>query len=198
MTKRYFFRVICCSLVLTGCATSHRVSANRSPEIFESFLAPATEEHPRQSEGDVVVLKDGSLLAAWTDFSGGPADHSSAVISAAKSTDGGRSWGAPFVLQENIGEQNVMSASFLRLRSGEILFFFLEKNSGTNLKLLVRRTRNEGRTWSDPTVVTPGPGYHIMNNARAIQLKSRRILCPISFCENIHRRDCRLHNFRRR
>ena len=34
-----------------------------------------------------------------------------------------------------------------------------------------------------------------MNNARAIQLKSGRILCPISFCENINSRDCRLHNF---
>lgn len=141
------------------------------------------------------MLKDGTLLAAWSDFSGGPADHAQAEISAARSVDGGRTWSTPFVLQENIGKQNVMSVSFLRARSGDILFFFLEKNSSSDLKLLVRRSRDETRSWSAPLVVTPGPGYHIMNNARAIQLKSGRILCPISFCEDIGGREYRLRNF---
>lgn len=178
--------------LLAGCATPHR---REEPSVLETMLAPATASHPRQSEGDVLVLKNGTLLAAWSDFSGGRNDHSSAVISAAKSFDGGKNWSEPFVLQENIGKQNVMSVSFLRTRSGEILFFFLEKNSATDLKVVVRRSQDETKTWSEPLIVTPGPGYHIMNNARVIQLKSGRILCPISFCEDISKREWNLRNF---
>jgi len=195
MTKRSVFEIICLTVILAGCATSHRDPRDGSAEIVETFLAQATETHPRQSEGDIIALRNGKLLAAWTDFSGGPADHATAVISAAKSNDGGRTWGERFVLQENIGKQNVMSASLLRLHSGEILFFFLQKNSQTDLKVLVRRSRDDAQRWSAPQVVTPGAGYHIMNNARAIQLKSGRILCPISFCEDIFSRECRLRNF---
>jgi sialidase-1 len=180
------------SLLLAGCAVFH---APETPESFETILAPATISHPRQSEGDVLALKNGTLLAAWSDFSGGRNDQSSAVISAAKSSHGGKTWSAPFVLQENIGKQNVMSASFLRMHSGEILFFFLKKNSATDLKLMMRRSMDEAKTWSEPMIVTPGPGYHIMNNARVIQLKSDRILCPISFCEDISKREWHLRTF---
>ncbi len=97
-----------------------------------------------------------------------------------------------------------MSVSFLRAKSGEILFFFLVKNSDSDLKVFVRRER-EGESeserkapedwrsprrfatnyaniiWGDPEVVTAEAGYHIMNNGRVVQLKSGRILCPVSF-----------------
>ncbi|MEO5802951.1 MAG: sialidase family protein [Verrucomicrobiota bacterium] len=194
MINRNFFQCACL-ILLAGCSSFDRATHSDSRKIIETMLAPATATHPRQSEGDILVLKDGFLLAAWTDFSGGGHDHSSAVISAAKSKDGGRTWSAPFVFQENIGKQNVMSVSFLRARSGEILFFFLEKNSATNLKVVMRRSRDEARTWSQPMIITPGPGYHIMNNARVIQLKTGRILCPISFGEDISKREWNLRNF---
>jgi sialidase-1 len=191
---RVVFQILCLVL-LAGCVSSNRTERSGSGKIFETMLAPATATHPRQSEGDIIVLKDGTLLAAWTDFSGGGQDHSSAVISAAKSKDEGRTWSAPFVLQENIGKQNVMSVSFLRLRSGEILFFFLVKNSATDLKVTMRRSLDGAKTWTEPMIVTPGPGYHIMNNARVIQLKSGRILCPISFDDDISKRRWNLRNF---
>jgi sialidase-1 len=181
-------------LFITGCKSPGplaRNSANRS-DIIETILAPSAPTHPRQTEGDIVVLKNGTLLAAWSDFTGGRRDEATAQISAAKSNDGGRTWSAPFVLQENIGKNNVMSVSFLRVRSGEILFFFLVKNSLSDLKLLVRRSHDEAKTWSAPVVITPDPGYFIMNNARAVQLKSGRILCPISFCPDIKPRDSHL------
>ena len=182
-------------LLLGGCAHSPRHTQSSAEEIFETILAPATPGHPRQSEGDVIALKGGSLLAAWSDFTGGPSDHAGAVISAAKSADGGRTWSAPFILQENIGKQNVMSVSFLRLRSGEILFFFLIKNSPTDLQVALRRSRDEAQNWSAPVVISSSPGYHIMNNARAIQLKSGRILCPISSSKDIGQPREPLRNF---
>jgi sialidase-1 len=149
-------------------------------EVIESFIAPATEENPRQTEGDIVVLKDGSLLAAWSDFYGGSRDDAPARISAAKSTDGGRTWSPRWTIQENNGKTNVMSVTLLRSKSGDLLFFYLQKNSLTELKGYVRRSTDEGQTWGEPTLITPEPGYHVMNNARVIQLRSGRLLAPIA------------------
>ncbi len=181
-------------LVMAGCADMRQKPSSQS-EPFDTILAAASAEHPRQTEGDIIVLKGGTLLAAWSDFSGRGADHSTAEISAAKSSDGGQSWGARFNLQPNIGKQNVMSVSFLRSKiSGDILFFFLVKNSNSDLKVYMRRSRDEARTWTEPTVVTPGPGYHIMNNARAVQLRLGRILCPVCWSEDIARSGSPLRN----
>jgi len=199
MSFQKIFRCTVCALLfaVAGC-DDFRVRpparAISTTEIVETILAPATATHPRQSEGDVVVLKNGTLLAAWSDFTGGRADEATGQISAATSRDGGRTWCAPFILQENIGKQNVMSVSFLRAQSGEILFFFLVKNSAADLKVFLRRSHDEGKTWSALVVVTPESGYFIMNNARTVQLKSGRILCPISFCEDIGKRNSHLQN----
>jgi len=165
-------------LLFGGCAMSNDV-------IVESIVAPGTAENKRNTEGDVLVLNDGSLLCAWSDFYGGHGDDSGARISAVKSADGGKTWGERFTLQENIGAQNVMSVSLLRLQPGDVLFFFLLKNSRSDLDVMVRRSNDDCRTWSDPVLVTPEAGYYIMNNARAIQLKSGRILCPISFTSEV-------------
>ncbi|MEN9634925.1 MAG: hypothetical protein RL077_3329 [Verrucomicrobiota bacterium] len=149
-------------------------------EIYESFIAAATNDNLRNTEADILVLRDGTLLAAWADFYGGSADDAPARISAAKSTDGGRTWAARFTLQENIGRANVMSVSWQRLRNGDVLFFFLQKNSLTDLKLFVRRSTDDTKTWGAPLLVTPESGYHVMNNARVVQLKSGRLLAPIA------------------
>jgi sialidase-1 len=78
-----------------------------------------------------------------------------------------------------------MSVSFLRDQLGGIQFFYGVKNSRTNLRFYVRRSSDEAKTWSDPVLITAEPGYHVMNNARVIQLKSGRILCPISFTSEV-------------
>jgi sialidase-1 len=154
-------------------------------ESVETILAPATVANPRNSEGDVIALRDGTLLAAWSEFTGGAKDDSKARIAAARSADGGRTWGPRFTLQENVGAQNVMSVSFLRSRSGEILFFYGVKNSPRELYFMVRRSRDEAQTWSEPVRVIAGPGYYVMNNARVVQLASGRILCPTSFTDEV-------------
>lgn len=148
--------------------------------VVESFIAKSTKEAPRQSEGDVTVLKDGTLLAAWSDFYGGSEDNAEARISAATSADGGKTWVGKRTLQENSGKANVMSVSFLRSKSGDLLFFYLQKNSLTDLKVYVRRSTDEGKTFSEPVMVTNEPGYHVMNNARVIQIASGRLLAPIA------------------
>lgn len=152
---------------------------------IESFIGRATDENPRHTEGDVLVLRDGSLFAAWSEFYGGAQDHAAARISAVRSTDGGRTWTDKKTIQENIGQANVMSVTLLRSKSGDALFFYLIKNSLSDLKTYVRRSTDDARTWGAPVLVTPEPGYHVMNNARVIQLKSGRLLVPVSTCGTV-------------
>lgn len=154
--------------------------AASSPEIISSFIATADAAHPRQTEGDIVVLRDGTLFAAWSDFYEKANDHAPARISAARSSDGGCTWGTRFTLQENTGHSNVMSASLVRSRTGDILFFYLQKNSPTDLKAYVRRSSDDAQTWGPPVLMMPEPGYHVMNNARVIQLKTGRLLAPVA------------------
>ncbi len=193
------FQRICLSVcvpVLFVCVTS--TSLNRSlvaAEVIESWPARATDENPRHSEGDTVVLNDGTLLVGWTEFQKTHSDFAAASIAGRKSVDGGKTWGKQFVLQENVGKGNTMSLSFLRLaNSGELLMFVLIKNSKTDLDLVVCRSTDEAETWSDPHLITVEDGYHIMNNARAIQLSTGRILCPVSTTPLIHSSEHPLKN----
>lgn len=149
-------------------------------EVIESIVAAAGADNPRNTEADVLALRDGRLLVAWSDFYVGSRDDAPARISAARSTDGGRTWSRRFTLQENTGRANVMSVSLLRSRTGDVLFFYLQKNSLTDLKAYVRRSRDDATTWGEPVLVTPEAGYHVMNNARVIQLRSGRLLAPVA------------------
>ena len=159
---------------------------------FTSLVAESNKEFPRNSEGSIVELKDGAagasvpdrretLLLAWTRFYGGSGDAASANIAAMTSKDGGRTWSKPYVIQENTGKQNVMSVSLLRLKSGKIGMYYLEKNAGDDLRVFQRCSSDEAKTWSAPREVTLQKGYHVMNNDRVVQLSTGRIICPVSY-----------------
>ncbi len=160
------------------------VDSNSSTKPIRNMVCPSSDENLRNSEGDIIELKDGRLLLAWSKFIGNT-DHATADIAAKFSNDKGRTWGKEFIIQKNTGKQNVMSISFLRLQSGKILFFFLQKNSLSDLQLFVRESTDEAKNWSTPLRITQGMGYFIMNNARVIQLKSGRILAPIAYSPDI-------------
>jgi len=149
-------------------------------EIHEKIIFPANPSLPRRGEGDLIVLKDDRLFLAFTEFYGGSSDFSPARIMASISSDKGRSWGTPYVLQENIGKCNVMSVSLLRLKSGEIAFFYGVKNSFEDLRFYMRKSFDEGVTWSDPILVTRDKGYMVVNNDRVVQLTSGRIVAPVA------------------
>src|SRR5262249_6815505 len=149
------------------------------PEIARDVY-PATEENPRYSEGSVAVLRDGTLLYATTEFAGGAGDAAAARVVARESRDGGRSWGESRVVQENVGKQNVMSATLRRLKAGShdgpLGLFYLVKNGPTDLKVFVRVSDDEAKTFGKPVCVTDQPGYHVMNNDRVMVLSTGRIV----------------------
>lgn len=141
-----------------------------------------TPEHPRNSEGSFITLKDGRLLFIYTQFFGGDSDHSSAKIVSIQSKDEGRTWDATAkTLIENKGGANVMSVSLLRLKSGRIALFYLIKNTWLDCRPYVRFSDDEAQTWSEPVPMLQAPGYFVMNNDRVIQHSSGRLLAPLAF-----------------
>lgn len=170
-------RTLCLILFLTRAATA-------LDKPFEFLIAPATDSNMRNSEADMLALRDGRLLLAWTEFhTSNGSDWGSARLSAVFSKDGGRTWGGKTVLQPNIGTMNVMEPDLLELQSGKIAFVFCRKNSEADAQPMFRISNDGGRTFSAPKPIPLEiqPSYTGMNNDRLIQLKSGRLVLPLWF-----------------
>ncbi|MCP4856856.1 MAG: sialidase [Fuerstiella sp.] len=156
-------------------------------EDVSVVVYPSTKQNPRYTEGSVLPLLDGTLLFAATEFKGTGSDFAEAHIVGRRSTDGGRTWDARRVLQQNTGGMNVMSVTLRRLPSGQVAMFYLQKNSHADLDLFVRFSSDETATFGDPVLVTADDGYHVVNNDRIVQLSSGRLLAPAASTPDVHK-----------
>lgn len=159
------------------------------PAVLTEFAK--SEAHPRNSEGDVIGLHDGRLLVVYSHFyrdstsrhADGGDDDSSAELVLTESADGGRTW-SPMrtAVRKGEGTLNVMSTSFLRLGDGRLALFYLNKISSADCRPVMVVSSDEGATWSAPVdcVDVRDKGYYILNNARAVRLKSGRIALPLA------------------
>ena len=145
--------------------------------------------NPRNSEGDFIRLKDGTLLFAWSRYyEAGATENSSwdnggADIVLRRSPDDGETWSTEDEMLVRNDAMNVMSVSFLRLADGRIALFYIHKFNEREDEILMRTSADEAKTWSEPARVTGclPKGWYVLNNARVIQLKSGRILVPLAF-----------------
>jgi hypothetical protein len=138
--------------------------------------------NPRNSEGDIVELKDGRLCLIYTRFTGGGDDDASADLALRTSSDNGRTWSDDTILVPRSGGLNVMSVSLLRLASGEIALFYLLKTSQEDCRPMMCLSTDEGKTWSPPACcITDEVGYYVLNNDRAVQLRSGRLVLPVAW-----------------
>ncbi|MGE0757485.1 MAG: exo-alpha-sialidase [Pirellulaceae bacterium] len=161
-----------------------------SQEAIVRDVYPATDANPRYSEGSLAVLSDGRLMYATTEFQGSESDFAAAQIIARESRDDGRTWEAPRVLQENVGNNNVMSVTLRRLGQPALYddplgFFYLVKNSKTDLQVWMRISADDGMSWSDPRRVTTSDGYHVLNNDRITVLSTGRIVVPVASTSDV-------------
>lgn len=137
--------------------------------------------NPRNSEGDFISLKDGRVMFIYSHFTGGGSDHSAGHLAARFSSDGGKSWTKKdVVVVEREGKFNVMSVSLLRLQNGKIALFYCRKNSIADCRPLMRLSVDEGNSWSKPITCIEKVGYNVLNNDRAVQLKSGRLILPVA------------------
>lgn len=140
------------------------------------------EENPRNSEGDIIELKDGRLCLIYTRFRGGSGDHAAADLAMRISDDHGRNWSEDRIVVQRSGGLNVMSVSLLRLASGQIALFYLRKTSKEDCRPLMCISSDEAETWSQPTVcITDKVGYYVLNNDRAVQLRAGRLVLPVAW-----------------
>ena len=155
-----------------------------SDRMVRNLACEATPPAPRHSEGDTIPLKDGSLLLVWSEyFKGKGWDGSPARLSAKISKDRGRTWGPSSTVVDfdprNPGG-NVMSVSLVRAKSGDILMAYFARLNGMKEKgMVLRRSRDEGRSWSEPQRITPDNGdTHVANNGAFRSLRSGRLVLP--------------------
>ena len=140
-----------------------------------------TAEQPRNSEGDIIELKDGRLCLIYTRFSGGTSDHAAADLAMRTSADGGRTWNADKIIVSGDGGGNVMSVSLLRLADGRIALFYLHKRSLEDCRPVMRLSHDECATFSEPTrCINDEVGYYVLNNDRAVQLAGGRLVLPVA------------------
>jgi len=143
------------------------------------------EQVLRCGEGAFVRLRDGSILYAYTEYVGsGWEDHCNAQLTCVCSRDEGETWGEKRVLlKKTPGTENIMSVSLLRMQNGDIGLFYIQKLVKDGLicdEILLRRSGDEGSTWSEPTVVIAADGYFVLNNDRVIRLSGGRLVAPVA------------------
>ncbi len=149
--------------------------------IFD--LAPSRGNN-RNSEGAFLTLKNGDILFAYTRYRGvGHHDECTADLYGMRSTDDGESFGEPFLIFscEDVGADNVMSVSLMRMKNGDIGLFYLRKHNAEVWCLpYLARSSDEGKTWLGHTKCVSENGYYVLNNDRVLRLSSGRLLMPLA------------------
>ncbi len=102
-----------------------------------------TKDQPRNSEGDIIELKDGRLCLIYTRFTGGTSDHATADLAMRTSPDRGKTWSGDKIVIRREGGNNVMSVSLLRLADGRIALFYLRKRSLEDCRPIMRVSSDE-------------------------------------------------------
>lgn len=139
--------------------------------------------NPRNSEGAFVELNDGRMLFAYSLFTGESADdNAKASIAVRYSSDNGDTWSEEETIArpEDHDVRNIMSVSLLRMANGDVGLFYVLRRGWHDTRLHLRRSTDEGRTWSAPVCCVPGLGYYVTNNDRVIRLASGRLIVPCS------------------
>ncbi len=172
------------SLVLLTLASTRAIADPFPDGVSQNLILAPSDNNPRNSEGDFINLKDGRILFIYSHFTGGSRNDSAADLASRVSRDGGKTWtdhDEPVIAAKAHNVANIMSASLLRLKDNRIALFYLVKKSETDARLVVRTSRDEATTWSEPGDCSAGPGYVVVANGRAVQLASGRIIIPAAW-----------------
>lgn len=141
------------------------------------------EGNPRNSEGAFITLDSGRILFIYTQYYDDSwSDIAPARLVSIHSDDAGRSWSAePQLVLENEAQWNTMSVSLLHFPDGRIALFYLRTESFHDCRLYLRTSSDEAKTWSEPTLCTPAPGYFPVLNDRVVMLASGRLIVPTAY-----------------
>lgn len=151
-----------------------------------------TAAHPRHDHQLIFPLGDRRLILVWSEYyvrdpalieraphdrEGQAADATPCRLSGKTSRDAGRVWSETFTVQENLWGRNVKHPNVLRCADGDLVLTFTAWLSETERHVFMKRSTDEGATWSDPERIAP-PGFYCTNNDHILRLSSGRVLLP--------------------
>jgi sialidase-1 len=187
-------RFIAVTTGLVGVATASAASAKApSPDdIYNgkatepyyafptSWIAPANPEYQRRSEASAVTLKNGNVFVAWCDLVG-RSDNAKGYISAVELAPSGEPIGETRIIMPTPpGGMNSLSPALRRLPNGEIGMAFSYRMSTKVASRRFSTSADEGRTWSEPVVVSDGSDSYMTGcNDRLTVHSSGRLLAPL-------------------
>ena len=157
--------------------------SNIATAQIRSYVIHYTTRYPRASEADISALDNGDIIVYYSRFYGGYHDDVGSDIYSVISHDGGKNWVNNAWTQPNIAKVNTMSVSTLN-ESGTTWLFFLVRNSSTDLRPWLKKTTNNGSTWTTPAPLFPDQAYWTVNNNRIIRTSSGRLICPAARVAN--------------
>lgn len=154
------------------------------------FDLPPVEGNPRNSEGAFLSLQDGRSIFLYRRFSDGIQDDAKADIWSLTLSDKYAQMQHELVLRaEDEGCKNLMSISLLRMQNDDIGLFYLRREGETGLRLYLRRSSDEGKSWSNPLCTMPRQGFFVVNNDRVTRLADGRIIIPAAEHKKMRRDD---------
>jgi hypothetical protein len=152
--------------------------------------------HRASRGGPIAALKDGSLIWITTEPEAPYLAESMWSISRLvmrRSTDGGKSWNNPQILQQGTKDYSLLSHTVRQSASGAVLHIFVrysgyDYETGVPEKSLcevfIERSNDNGRTWSAAQKLVTGERYHgdILSME---QLRDGRLVYPFCFLTNV-------------
>jgi sialidase-1 len=157
------------------------VPASKEVQVLRAL--PPGPSNPRNSEGDLVRLDDGSLFFVWTRFeSGSGGDNDPASLIGARTRNDGRDWSPDVRVVRSPDGMNVMSVSLRRLDDGRLALFYLHKRSLQDCRPMVRFSQDEGASWSEVVGIVPEGdiGYDVLNNDRVLQAADGSLILAVA------------------
>ena len=167
-------------------------------ELHLDTVCPWTAENPRHDHQQILPLSEDRLLLVWSEYyvakpsriyrtayaTSRIGDVEPCRISARVSRDRGRSWSGKITIQENFGADNVKHPNLLRLPSGEILFTFTVRDMARrDLKIFMKRSKDDCETWSRPVQISPPGGVYFTNADHSLRHSSGRLILPCHWGE---------------
>jgi hypothetical protein len=145
-----------------------------------TWVAAPDARFQRRSEASAVTLKSGDVLVAWCDLERG-SDNARGHISLAELSPAGTPRGAPrIVVPPPPGGLNALSPALRRLANGAIGLVFSHRMSTKAASRRFIASHDEGRTWSEPVLVSDGSDAYMTGcNDRLTVHSTGRLLAPL-------------------
>ncbi len=149
-------------------------------------IAPGTDNQ-RNSEGDFIQIDKNKVIFAYSRFRE-KSFHDNAESDIARivlDTDSENLNLSYAILKKakDMGVDNLMSVSFLRMQNGDIGMFYIKKLPGVKSQIILSRSKDNCETFYEDRICCPTvyDGYYVLNNNRVIRLSSNRIIIPLSY-----------------